>query len=150
MHPPKLIERIALAQKERGFVLEEIINDFTPLIKKYSFKLGYEDSKADLQLDFIDLICSFKVKSFTPNDDPYVLAYIEKTMRNSYIRHSKTEMHYRSHCTLFGELTENQKDLVDETVASCDWYNEVDTRQLLKYLTGRQFKVIHSLFYLCV
>jgi|GEM_PF-5739315 len=47
---PKLIERIAGAQKSKGDILYKLIQDFGPIIKKYAFLLKYEDAQADLQL----------------------------------------------------------------------------------------------------
>ncbi len=147
MDPPKLIDRIAQAQKKKGAALHELISDFSPLLKKHASRLRYEDAEADLRLDFIKLICDFKVEAFSNKENSYVLAYIEKSMRNSFIRHSKRNQQYRSRCVLFGDLNDDQKDLVEKLAVTYDHYNEIDTNQLKGLLTERQCSVIHFLYY---
>lgn len=110
----KLIDRIFLAQKSKGQNLQGLVDDFKPLINKYASLLHYEDSKADIQLDFIELISSFRVTTFSPNDDPYVLAYLEKSIKNYYIRRSKKEQSNRNHIFYTSDLTDSQKDYVEK------------------------------------
>lgn len=144
---PRLIDRIASAQNNKGDILNEIIQDFTPIIKKYAFILKYEDAQADLQLDFLELICNFKTDSFSPKEDQYVLAYIEKAVRSAYIRRSKEKARL-NHYDFFEDLTHTQKHIAEQTVATYDRYNELDVAQLKQLLTPCQFKVVYYLYYM--
>lgn len=143
---PRLIDRIASAQNNKGNILNEIVQDFTPLIKKYTFLLKHEDAQADLQLDFIELICNFKTDSFSPKEDKYVLAYIEKSIRNAYIRRSKEKVR-QNHCDFFEDLTHTQKHVAEKTAATYDRYDELDAAQLKQLLTPCQFKVVYYLYF---
>ena len=143
----RLIDRIASAQNNKGNTLNELVQDFSPIIKKYAFLLKHEDAQSDLQLDFIELICNFKTDSFSPKEDQYVLAYIEKTMRSAYIKRSK-EKARQNHYDYFEDLTHTQKQLAEKTAATYDRYSELDTAQLKQLLTPCQFEVIYFLYYL--
>ena len=48
-----LKDTIAAAQRNDEESLLALIEKFKPLLKKYAYKLHYEDSFFDLQLDFI-------------------------------------------------------------------------------------------------
>lgn len=52
-----LSEAIASAQHNNPDSLLALIEKFKPLLKKYAYKLHYEDAYYDLQLDFIILDC---------------------------------------------------------------------------------------------
>lgn len=147
MVAPKLINRIAYAQKRKGAALHELIKDFSPLLKKYASLLRYEDAEDDLRLDFIRLICTFKVEAFANRENPFVLAYIEKSIRNAFIRHSKINQQYRNRCVLLGDLNDKQKDLVEKLAVTYDRYSEIDTSQIKKQLTEREYSVIDFLYY---
>lgn len=50
-----LDETIASAQHNNSESLLALIEKFKPLLKKYAYKLHYEDAYYDLQLDFIQI-----------------------------------------------------------------------------------------------
>ena len=51
-----LKDTIAAAQRNDEESLLALIEKFKPLLKKYAYKLHYEDSFYDLQLDFIQIV----------------------------------------------------------------------------------------------
>ena len=55
-----LSEAIASAQHNNPDSLLALIEKFKPLLKKYAYKLHYEDAYYDLQLDFIQIVLSIK------------------------------------------------------------------------------------------
>lgn len=54
-----LKDTIAAAQRNDEESLLALIEKFKPLLKKYAYKLHYEDSFFDLQLDFIQIVKMF-------------------------------------------------------------------------------------------
>ncbi len=62
-----------------------LIQQFEPLINKYSKLLYYEQAKTDI------IICFIKVIKKMPDLDtaPKVVRYISKSIRNTYIKLSK-------------------------------------------------------------
>lgn len=56
-----LDETIASAQHNNSESLLALIEKFKPLLKKYAYKLHYEDAYYDLQLDFIQIILTINL-----------------------------------------------------------------------------------------
>lgn len=69
--------------------LENLINNFYPLIKKYSYKLNYDGAETDLVIKFIETV---KNLSNIPNildNEKALISYINKSIINYYIYLSK-------------------------------------------------------------
>ena len=56
-----LKDTIAAAQRNDEESLLALIEKFKPLLKKYAYKLHYEDSFFDLQLDFIQIVTTLNL-----------------------------------------------------------------------------------------
>ena len=68
-----IIDKIKCAQAGNQEAMLDLINKFMPLLKKYCYKLGYEDSLEDLQLEFITLIFTFKTDNLRDKSDGAVV-----------------------------------------------------------------------------
>ena len=82
----KIIDQIRFAQSDPE-EMTKIIAQFLPLLKKYARKLFYSDALFDLQADFIELVQNFDVLEFHPDDNPHILSYINRSMKNAYIKY---------------------------------------------------------------
>lgn len=147
MDSPKLIKKIELAKKEEE-ALNQLLSDFLPLNQKYACLLGYQDALSDLQFDFIMLIINFKVETFYPKKDAYVLAYIAKSVRNAYIKRAKAICAYRKHYIVISSLSDEDDNLLDRIAFTHDNYSEIDLQELKNILSKQQFKIIYHLYFL--
>lgn len=69
----------------------EIIRRFKPLIKKYGYKLGYDDAYSDLILELIEVVYKLPIKrNNSVNSDKYIIGYINSSIKHKYIYLSKT------------------------------------------------------------
>jgi len=70
--------------------MEQLCEKFSPLVKKYAYKLSYEDAYNDLQVYFIEGILQIPLNSgkFILADN-YILSYINKIVYHAYIILSK-------------------------------------------------------------
>ena len=109
----KIIDQIRFAQSDPE-EMTKIIAQFLPLLKKYARKLFYSDALFDLQADFIELVQNFDVLEFHPDDNPHILSYINRSMKNAYIKYSKREQRYHSHQLPLGDLSDDERDLVEK------------------------------------
>ncbi len=75
-----LATKIKTAQKQRGKALLPIIQKFLPLLKKYAFKLNYEDAFSDLQLFLISLIVKIDTEQFSTEGQ--LVSYIHISLKN--------------------------------------------------------------------
>ena len=60
----------------------QLIKKFDPLIRKYSYKLGYEDAYSDIVVQFIEKIQKLNLKTLKSTDDHSMLKYIKKIVQN--------------------------------------------------------------------
>lgn len=66
---------VLFAKVGNSEILMELIKQFKPLLKKYAWKLGYEDAYEDLQLEFIKLIKEFPTETLSVKNDAGVVSY---------------------------------------------------------------------------
>ena len=68
-----LSEAISSAQHNNPDSLLALIEKFKPLLKKYAYKLHYEDAYYDLQLDFIQIVLSINLDAQNQNSEACIL-----------------------------------------------------------------------------
>lgn len=84
-----LYDQIALAQNGDKSVMLALIEQFNPLITKYSKLLNTEDAFEEMRLVFIELIMELKLDRLRSHSDGVIVAYINKTIRSNYIAKNK-------------------------------------------------------------
>lgn len=84
-----LYAKIELAQNGNEPAMLELIQQFTPLLKKYAYLLQTEDAFEDLRVDFIELIKELNLNSLRSHSDGVLVTYISNSIRSKYILHSK-------------------------------------------------------------
>ncbi|MGH4120269.1 sigma-70 family RNA polymerase sigma factor [Clostridium sp.] len=68
----------------------EIINDFMPLLKKYSRKLSYDGADSDLIIALIKIVEAYPIyKNNKASKECVIVSYIATSIRHEYIRLSK-------------------------------------------------------------
>lgn len=137
----KIIDQIRFAQSDPE-EMTKIIAQFLPLLKKYARKLFYSDALFDLQADFIELVQNFDVLEFHPDDNPHILSYINRSMKNAYIKYSKREQRYHSHQLPLGDLSDDERDLVEKRSFVLEDYCGLFLQDLSNLLSNREFYVI--------
>lgn len=117
----------------------EIINMFMPLIKKYTYKMNYEDAGNDLMLSMIQLI--YSMPSLT--NDGQAVNYIKQSIYTSYIKYIKQQIKKRENeCSYDTEILNNISSLYED-------FSElnVDLHNAIKQLPVIQQKVIILKFF---
>lgn len=84
-----LYDQIALAQNGDKSVMFALIEQFNPLITKYSKLLNTEDAFEDMRLVFIELVMGLKLDKLRSHSDGVIVSYITKTIRSKYIAKNK-------------------------------------------------------------
>lgn len=137
----ELLNKIIKAQEDHKTALEILINDFTPLIKKYAKRMDYEDAFADLRLQFIEIILGIDPKRFAEYEEYQMLSYLNTSVRNAYIKLSKDKCQREEHSF----LVENVLDEIDK--AHVDNYDDLFFDDIKKYLSKKEFEIIYRNFY---
>jgi hypothetical protein len=60
-----------------------LIHKFNPLLRKYSYKLFYEDAYNDLLVDFIELIHNIQLDHIRDQGEGSMVSYINKSICGS-------------------------------------------------------------------
>lgn len=66
-----------------------VLEQFTPLIKKYARKLSYDGAQTDLIIYFIELLKKIPLNK-QMKEDKYLLGYISTSIKNHYIKLNKS------------------------------------------------------------
>lgn len=94
-----LYDQIALAQNGDKSVMLALIEQFNPLITKYSKRLNTEDAFEDMRLVFIELVMGLKLDMLRSHSDGVIVSYITKTIRTKYI--AKNKRNEMEECTVY-------------------------------------------------
>lgn len=66
----------------------ELIKKFNPLLKKYAYKLFYDDAYNDLLVDFVELLKNVKMENIRNKCEGSMVSYISKSIQCSYMKES--------------------------------------------------------------
>ena len=119
--------------------LAEIISRFSPLIRKYSYSLNYEDAESDLVVSMIQLIYDMPVF----NNDGQAVQYISKSMNHAYIKLLKGLIQRRENEILYDPDTFKNLQRLSESGDEKD----LDILSALEQLTHNQKWVIKYKFF---
>ena len=135
----ELCELILCSKQKDKAALEELINHFTPLIRRFAWLLQYEDAGQDMILAFIEIVQSLPLSLLcSQSQDIYILSYIKKSMQNRYIFLSRQQRRFQMIFTAEESVLENIPDERD-----ADGMDEMQTLQTeLDKLTPLQKKVL--------
>ena len=81
-----LWEQIRLSKNGDETSILNLIERFSPLLRKYARKLNYEDSFLDMQLAFIEMLHAVQPYKLNSTSDGAVVKYIQVSMHNAYVK----------------------------------------------------------------
>lgn len=136
---------IVKSQEGNSNAIIQLVKKFNPLLKKYAYRLYYEDAYNDLLVDFIDLLHRIKLNCVYHKCDGSLVSYISKSIRSSYIKKSIASK--MLHCSIpASDLSENELYYLETTSASCDEYFKHEIPNADKLLTKSEKSVIQMIF----
>lgn len=112
----------------------EILNKFKPLIKKYSYKMNYEDAENDLILSMIQLINDMPCLS----NDGQAVNYINQSMYNAYVKYIKLQIKKRENEYLYDTEEIKNISMIHDGFSETD----VDLQCAIEQLSKNQRDVI--------
>ncbi|ARC83154.1 RNA polymerase sigma factor, sigma-70 family protein [Clostridium argentinense CDC 2741] len=120
--------------KDPKYILE-MINRFSPLIKKYSYLLNYDDAEQDLIVKLIEIVYKLPLNQIPIGyPDKYIASYLHYSLKNEYIQLSKKQ----------SILLKQSLDLdtCKNPITSQELYNYVFVKDLLNQVTELQRKIL--------
>ncbi|MEF9935001.1 MAG: sigma-70 family RNA polymerase sigma factor [Clostridium sp.] len=125
--------------KENKNYMESLIKSFSPLIKKYSYKLNYDGAETDLIIKFIETIHSISNNKIILSNPKLILSYINKSIKNHYIYLAKNNSKLQINKSM--ELLDNHYE--NFLFVSNDLnFNNIDLKSILTTLNNKELYVI--------
>lgn len=122
-----------------------MVEKFKPLLKKFAYKLYYEDAYYDLLVDFIELIQGINLKQIHDKSEGKMVSYICKSIKNSYIKRLIAVK--KSHSfILYSELSEKQLYYISVLSATYDEYFMHELPYVSLLLTKTEYFVIEMIY----
>jgi RNA polymerase sigma factor (sigma-70 family) len=134
-----LADVIQAAQKGDENAMITLLNQFEPLINKYTrmVALESEDARQELSLAFIQLVLNIKLSSFNIICNGTLVSYISKSMYHAYIVISKKQAKSFDKASLCEHMHYN-----DLAYSTFDQYNNLFIGEIEETLTKKEFFVI--------
>lgn len=102
-----IADKIKRAQAGEQQAAIDLIDQFSPLLKKYAGKLSYEDAYYDLRADFLDLIYHFNFDKLKQNTDGAMVNYLAKSVYRNYIKLMKRQIASNPPTACLDELSDS-------------------------------------------
>lgn len=138
----KLVEKAQLEDKD---AMQELINRFQPLLRKYARKLGYDDAYEDCLLFFIELIKNMNLQRLKDRNDQAAVAYIRVSVVNFYKKRICKIIEEEREIA-FSELTDEQRYYIEVRTARQDEVNVFTELGIDKFLSKEELMVIYLVY----
>jgi len=122
-----------------------LIIQFSPLLKKYAYRLNTEDAYEMLLLDFFELFMGMDIDGMRETSDGAFVKYFENSVRNAYIKHLKRIMNDRN-TILIDDQSDIQRFYAMKEQAIYDDLFEVEYSDFFDCLTPKETEVLISMY----
>jgi len=140
-----IAKNIITAQQGNHQNMLDLIEQFTPLIKKYTYKLQSEDAYQDMVLEFIVLVKKIRIEKLDNHTDGALVKYIALAMNHAYLRHLRRRTSQRRREISLETLTEKE-------MCSITYVTEFDEITMVKQLlnenifTAKEKLILNMIF----
>jgi RNA polymerase sigma factor (sigma-70 family) len=141
-----LIDDIIKIQDGDNDLTTKLIEKFNPLLKKYTYKLHYEDAYHDLIADFIEILLGIKAEKIRNKEDGCIFSYLTVCIHSCYVKRLIKIKQMRNIIT-YSDLTEKELHYIDTLTSTNDTYIKIDLELLRKVLTYQEYMIIKMIFY---
>ena len=143
-----LRQKVLLAQSGDQDSMQDLIDQFKPLLKHYSRILYVEDSFNELVLSFIEIVHAIPLESLKDNNDGVIVKYISTSLKNAYISLIRKNAKEILPVVSWEEMTESQRSKTLSPIDDVDKVRFDDLLSVCPTLTVKE-KEILTLVYLC-
>ncbi len=140
------IDIIVRSQGGDGDATLLLIEKFNSLLKKYAYKLSYDDAYNDLLLNFIELLHNMQIENIHNKSEGSVVAYICTSVHSSYVKRL-IEVKRLRNFLLYSDLNDNELYYVESISATNDVYQEYELSFIKNILTKQELTVISMIYF---
>lgn len=131
----KIYNLLSLYDENREMVTLRLLENFEPLLNKYSKNTYYSDMKSDLTLFFIELIPKIPIHKDNFKQDKYIISYIHKSLRHQYVLLNKK----------YNNNLNNEQPLESKNYMLSVFnqsYDDIELKSIMERLTLKEKQVI--------
>ena len=124
---------------------EKLIEKFHPLLKKYAFRLYYDDAYDDLLVDFVEFLHNMRLNRIHNRSEGGLVSYISKSIQSSYIKRLAAFKKLQ-HFIPNSNFEEDELYSLEATSAVNDTYFEYEFPGIERMLTKSETDVIKMIY----
>lgn len=136
---------IAQSQAGNSDATLMLIEKFNPLLRKYAYKLYYDDAYDDLLVDFVELLHNIKLENVHNLSEGGLVSYICKSIHSSYIKKSTESKKLRNFIPE-SELSEEELYSLAAASAVNDTYFTYEFPGIEKVLTKPETDIVKMIY----
>lgn len=140
-----LYEIICRAQNGDKEAMQELVDRFTPLMRKRANKLGYEDAYEDIRLFFIELIYSMRLEKIRLKEDGGITSYINVSINNFYNKETAKSDKWKKEIVV-SALSAEQEYYMEKKLSKEDKINIFMELNMEEKLTPNEYKIIYLIY----
>ena len=140
-----LYEIIYRAQNGDKEAMQELVDRFTPLMRKRASKLGYEDAYEDIRLFFIELIYFMKLEKIRLKEDGGITSYINASVNNFYNKETRKSDKWRREIVV-SALPAEQRYYVEKMLSKEDRVNIFNELNIKEMLAANEYETIYLIY----
>ena len=122
-----------------------LINKFDPLLRKYAYKLYYDDAYNDLLFDFIELLHNIRLERIRGSSEGFLVSYICTSIHRSYINRLISIKKLQKFVP-YSALSDNELYRVEAASATADSYFNLEMTGMDQVLTKLELSIIKMLY----
>ncbi len=132
-------------QKGSKDAILQLIEKFDPLLKKYAYKLRYDDAYNDLLLEFIQLLKNLRLNVLDNTCEGTLVSYISTSIHSFYIKKSIALKKLHKFVP-YSDLSDSELYYIEVVSAISDTYFELDFTNFDYLLTELESSVIKMIY----
>lgn len=123
----------------------KLVEKFDPLLKKYAYKLYYDDAYNDLLLDFINILYNMRLDLLRDTSEGTLVSYICTSIRSSYIKRliALKKLH---NFVPYSALSDSELYYAEATSATSDSYFEFEFTGVNRVLTDLELTIVRRIY----
>lgn len=141
------VNLIVKSQKGDTRATLTLITKFDPLLKKYAYKLYYDDAYNDLLSDFIQLLYNIRLDRLRNINEETLVSYICTAIRSSYIKRLKTLKRLQNFVP-YSSLSESELYYAETVLATSDSHFRLELTGIEQVLTESELSVVKMIYLL--
>ncbi|HVJ49840.1 sigma-70 family RNA polymerase sigma factor [Desulfitobacterium sp.] len=142
-----IVDLIVQSQKCDSDATLTLIKKFDPLLKKYAYKLHYDDAYNDLLSDFIELLKNIRLDRMRDTTEGILVSYIYTSIRSSYIKRliALKKLH---NIISYSAISDSELYYTEAASATSDTYFELELAGIDYVLTESEFNIVKMIYLL--